>query len=112
MILTSALPTVTTIVLAIPLIIPEELSLKVRSMLSLLSRQSSMGPQEVYIFEFGAAVFWGFPKGEETLLLDFIKSYAISDGLEEVDFAEGEDDIGESGISRCCWALGQCMPFA
>ena len=64
--------------------------------IKLLSRQSSVGAQEVYIFEFGAAVFWGFPKGDETIFVNFIKEFVTNGLLIQSEFEEGEDDIGKA----------------
>eukprot|EP01041_Mallomonas_annulata_P009964 gene9964-20723_t len=71
-----------------------EIPKKIIEIVDILSKQSTMGAQEVYIFEFGAAVFWGFPKGEESALVQFIKSFVIKDEVLSGEFKEGEDDIG------------------
>ena len=64
-----------------------------------ISKQGSIGAQEVYIFEFGAAVFWGFPKGDETIFLDYLKEFVTNGLLVQAEFEEGEDDIGERSPS-------------
>ena len=56
-------------------------------------RISSSGAQEVFIFDFGAAVFWGFSKGEEKRLLTTIRNFT-SGSVIESEFGAGEDDMG------------------
>eukprot|EP01042_Synura_sphagnicola_P000551 gene551-593_t len=47
----------------------------------------------VYVFEFGAAVFWGFSKNENEVLLDEIREFATKGMLSEAEFEEVEDDM-------------------
>ena len=49
--------------------------------------------QEIYIFNFGVSVFWGFSKGEETSLLNIIRRYSTGASYSGREFEEGEDDI-------------------
>jgi uncharacterized Rmd1/YagE family protein len=49
--------------------------------------------QEIFIFDFGVAVFWGFEKGEEINLLKIIRMFAFGDILSDKDFEDGEDDM-------------------
>ena len=53
----------------------------------------SSGQREVFVFGFGAIVFWGFPRGEEASLLDTIRSYVVKGLLNEEEFQHGEDDM-------------------
>lgn len=55
---------------------------------------SGVGAQEVFIFDFGAAVFWGFSKGEETNLLKTIRMFVTKGFVGAKEFQSGEDDIG------------------
>lgn len=56
-------------------------------------RISSAGAQEVFIFDFGAAVFWGFSKGEEITLLKTIRLFVTKGLVGQDEFASGEDDM-------------------
>ena len=56
-------------------------------------RISTVGAQEVFIFDFGAAVFWGFSKGEEAELLKTIRGFVTKGLVEQHEFASGEDDM-------------------
>lgn len=69
-------------------------SMTVQDKLRSVSKQFISGPQEVYIFEYGSAVFWGFRKGEETPLLDLIREFVTKGILSEEEFENGEDDMG------------------
>mmetsp|Transcript_33714 Transcript_33714/g.34341 ORF Transcript_33714/g.34341 Transcript_33714/m.34341 type:complete len:485 (+) Transcript_33714:39-1493(+) len=73
----------------------DHISTNLLQKLKLISKRGvGTGAQEVYIFEFGAAVLWGFPKGEETDLIDFIKEFVTEGLLDAHEFDSGEDDIG------------------
>jgi len=54
---------------------------------------SDPGNQELFVFEFGAVVFWGFPRGEETHLLDVIRGFATKGLVEPDEFESGKDDM-------------------
>ena len=56
-------------------------------------RISTVGAQEVFIFDFGAAVFWGFSKGEELALLKTVRMFVTKGLVEQHEFASGEDDM-------------------
>jgi uncharacterized Rmd1/YagE family protein len=54
---------------------------------------SGLGTQEVFVFEFGACVFWGFNPGEEILLLKTIRLFCNKGIVGPLEFEEGEDDM-------------------
>jgi len=54
---------------------------------------SSRITQEIFIFNFGVAVFWGFVNGEEKNILKIIRMFATEGLLSESDFEDGEDDM-------------------
>lgn len=54
---------------------------------------SDPGNQELFVFEFGAVVFWGFPRGEETHLLEVIRGFATKGLVEPDEFESGKDDM-------------------
>lgn len=56
-------------------------------------RISSPGAQEVFVFDFGAVVFWGFSRGEETNLLKTIRMFVTKGFVEMEEFQSGEDDM-------------------
>lgn len=49
--------------------------------------------QEVFVFDFGAAVFWGFSRGEETNLLKTFRMFVTKGGVDKEEFQSGEDDM-------------------
>ena len=49
--------------------------------------------QEVFVFDFGAAVFWGFSRGEETNLLKTFRMFVTKGGVDKDEFQSGEDDM-------------------
>ena len=55
------------------------------------------GGKEVFIFDFGAIVFWGFHRGEEEELLNEIRFFVVTHGggglLSHQEFEEGQDDM-------------------
>jgi uncharacterized Rmd1/YagE family protein len=51
------------------------------------------GAQELFIFDFGAVVFWGVPRGEEAGLLKLIRRYASKGMVGPEEFSYGEDDM-------------------
>ncbi len=57
------------------------------------SRISVIGAQEVFVFDFGAAVFWGFSRGEETNLLKTIRMFVTKGFVGAHEFQSGEDDM-------------------
>mmetsp|Transcript_11032 Transcript_11032/g.11043 ORF Transcript_11032/g.11043 Transcript_11032/m.11043 type:complete len:437 (+) Transcript_11032:27-1337(+) len=71
-----------------------EIPAKIKHILSALKNQTTSAAQEVYIFEFGSIVFWGFTKGDELLLRNFIEHYVTHGKLTLDELAEAEDDIG------------------
>lgn len=48
---------------------------------------------EVFIYAFGAAVFWNFSRGEEAKLLNTIREYVVKTELSDVEFLAGQDDM-------------------
>jgi uncharacterized Rmd1/YagE family protein len=46
------------------------------------------GGKEVFVFDFGAVVFWGFKNGEEEELLELIKDHVVKDRLSQQEFEE------------------------
>jgi len=54
---------------------------------------SGQGAQEVFVFDFGAAVFWGFSRGEETNLLKTIRMFVTKGFVGATEFQSGEDDM-------------------
>jgi len=48
---------------------------------------------EVFVFEFGSAVFWGFSRGEEASILKLIRAFVIKGIVEPSEFEECEDDM-------------------
>ena len=54
---------------------------------------SSFGAQEVFVFDFGAVVFWGFPRGEEMNLLKTIRMFVTKGFVGIEEFQSGEDDM-------------------
>lgn len=59
-------------------------------------RISSQNSQEVFVFDFGAAVFWGFSRGEETNLLKTFRMFVTKGYVEKDEFQSGEDDMAFS----------------
>ena len=60
----------------------------------LTAEQSAAGYKEVFVFDFGAIVFWGFSLGEEESLLAYVRSFTLAEdklSLEEVQ--KSEDDM-------------------
>mmetsp|Transcript_7635 Transcript_7635/g.7725 ORF Transcript_7635/g.7725 Transcript_7635/m.7725 type:complete len:498 (+) Transcript_7635:238-1731(+) len=51
------------------------------------------GGKEVFVFDFGAVVFWGFHRGEEEELLIVIREHCVKGCLSQEEFSEGQDDI-------------------
>ena len=47
----------------------------------------------MFIFDFGAAVFWGFSKGEELALLKTVRMFVTKGLVEQHEFSSGEDDM-------------------
>ena len=56
-------------------------------------RISNPGAQEVFIFDFGAVVFWGVPRGGESNILKTIRRYATKGMVGTEEFSCGEDDM-------------------
>jgi uncharacterized Rmd1/YagE family protein len=56
-------------------------------------RISSPGAQEIFIFDFGAVVFWGVPRGDEAQLLKTIRKYGTKGLVGPDEFKNGEDDM-------------------
>ena len=50
--------------------------------------------QELFVFEFGSAVFWGFDLGQETNLLKTIKMFSYKNIFSHREFLKSEDDMG------------------
>jgi uncharacterized Rmd1/YagE family protein len=53
----------------------------------------SYASKEVFIFDFGAAVFWGFSRGEEAGLLKTIRLFVTKGMVAVNEFEYGEDDM-------------------
>lgn len=53
----------------------------------------SEGGKEVFVFDFGAIVFWGFHRGEEEELLIMIREHVVKGCISQEEFEEGQDDI-------------------
>lgn len=51
------------------------------------------GSKEVFVFDFGAIVFWGFNRGEEAGLLKTIRLFATKGVVGNNEFESGEDDM-------------------
>ncbi len=49
--------------------------------------------KEVFIFAFGAAVFWNFHRQDEIKLLNVIREYVVKGVLSEQEFKAGQDDM-------------------
>jgi uncharacterized Rmd1/YagE family protein len=56
-------------------------------------RISGIGAQEVFVFDFGAVVFWGFSRGEETNLLKTVRMFVTRGNVGVQEFQYGEDDM-------------------
>ena len=56
--------------------------------------------QEIFIFDFGACVFWGFYEGEEFSLLKIIREHCKEGMVGDDDFEDGEDDMHFVVMSR------------
>lgn len=52
------------------------------------------GSQEVFVFEFGATVMWGFGKMEGANMLKTIRMFATKGLVGDLEFEDGEDDLG------------------
>lgn len=53
----------------------------------------SNGGREVFVYDFGALVFWGYHRDEVKELLEFFKEYVSKGKLSEDEFKAGEDDM-------------------
>lgn len=49
--------------------------------------------QEIFVFEFGAVVFWGFSVGEESEVLRVIRDFSKRGDIIESEFISSEDDM-------------------
>ncbi len=56
-------------------------------------RISGIGAQEVFVFDFGATVFWGFSRGEEVNLLKTIRMFVTKGSVGAPEFQSGVDDM-------------------
>lgn len=56
-------------------------------------RISAVGAQEVFVFDFGAAVFWGFSRGEEARIIKAIRMFVTKGMVVGAEFESGEDDM-------------------
>jgi len=62
--------------------------------LPLTSHLWNAGSKEVFVFDFGAIVFWGFSLGEENGVLNFIRSFTLAeDKFTSEEFEKSEDDM-------------------
>lgn len=64
-----------------------------KTMESSTARLVAVGSKEVFVFDFGAVVFWGFGRGEEAGLLKTIRMFAIKGVVGTLEFQSGEDDM-------------------
>jgi uncharacterized Rmd1/YagE family protein len=60
---------------------------------SFSGRLVAAGSKEVFVFDFGAIVFWGFGRGEESGLLKTIRLFATKGIVGKTEFESGEDDM-------------------
>lgn len=51
------------------------------------------GGKEVFIFDFGAIVFWGYQRSEVSDLLQLAREYVLKGKLSDAEFEVGEDDM-------------------
>ena len=51
------------------------------------------GGKEVFVFDFGAVVFWGFPREDEAELLTIIRTFSPGGLLSDEEFEQAEDDM-------------------
>ncbi len=58
-----------------------------------VSADWSPGAQEIFVFEFGSAVFWGFTRGEESNFLKTIRLFCVKGLVDATEFQAGEDDM-------------------
>lgn len=56
-------------------------------------RISAVGAQEVFVFDFGAAVCWSFSKGEEARILKVLRMFVTKGTVLGAEFENGEDDM-------------------
>lgn len=49
--------------------------------------------KEIYVFNFGAVVFWGYPRGEEAAMLAEIRKFIVKGELDSMEFNRCEDDM-------------------
>lgn len=48
---------------------------------------------EIFVFDFGVAVFWGVSKEEERKMLEVFRGFAVKGLVEPHEFRYGEDDM-------------------
>lgn len=51
------------------------------------------GGKEIFVFDFGAMVFWGYQDHEVQRILELAKEYIVKGKLSEIEFEAGEDDM-------------------
>lgn len=51
------------------------------------------GGKEIFVFDFGAIVFWGYQDIEVQSILELTKDYIVKGKLSEIEFEAGEDDM-------------------
>lgn len=56
-------------------------------------RLSDVYNQEIFVFEFGAVVFWGFAKGEEKYMLDIVRDFVKDKMIDDIEYESSEDDM-------------------
>jgi uncharacterized Rmd1/YagE family protein len=56
-------------------------------------RLSDVYNQEVFVFEFGAVVFWGFAKGEEKYMLGIVRDFVKDKMIDDIEYESSEDDM-------------------
>lgn len=57
------------------------------------ARLVAVGSKEVFVYDFGAVVFWGFGRGEEAGLLKTIRLFVTKGLVADAEFQDGEDDM-------------------
>ena len=51
------------------------------------------GTQEVFVFEFGSVVMWGFSRGDEKNILSVIRNFITKGSVRDSEFEDCEDDM-------------------
>jgi uncharacterized Rmd1/YagE family protein len=54
---------------------------------------SIVATSEIFVFDFGVAVFWGVQRNEEKTLLEIFRSFAVKGLVHPLEFTKVEDDM-------------------